>query len=220
MKTKHRYGNPDLRRRVSTPAPSNEELEARLRDWLSPGTFANLKTVQDKTRQLRDRVLTLPVMCAIVLSLVYRQVSGLSEVLRLLEQEGLLWVEAKRVTKQALSERLRNLPAKLFVQMWEQVLKQLPRFPNPAIVPERWRQVQANFALVAMADGSVLEALAKKLEVLREQKFPLGGKMMALVDAWSLQPLGIWYNCDAHTNDKAWSQELRRAFAPRRIVGV
>lgn len=208
MKAKHRYGNPDLRRRLSVPAPSNEELEARLRDWLSPGTFANLKTVRDKTRQLRDRVLTLPVMCAIVLSLVYRQISGLSEVLRLLEQDGLLWVEAKRVTKQALSERLRTLPAALFVQMWEQVLTQLPVSTNSAIVPQAWCEVQASFTTVAMADGSVLEALAKKLERLRDQKFPLGGKMMALVDAWSLRPLGIWYTPDEHANDKTWSQEL------------
>ena len=80
--TTYRYGNRDRRRQVTVPAPSNEELEARLRDLLTPGTFANLKTVTDYTRQLRDRVLTLPVMAAIVLSLVDRQVSGLSEVLR------------------------------------------------------------------------------------------------------------------------------------------
>jgi hypothetical protein len=208
MKAKHRYGNPDLRRRVSVPAPSNEEIETRLRDWLSPGTFANLKTVRDKTRQLRDRILTLPVMCAIVLSLVYRQVSGLSEVLRLLEQDGLMWVEAQRVTKQAVSERLRTLPATLFVQMWEQVLRQLPVSTNAAIVPQAWRQVQESFATVAMADGSALEALAKKLERLQNQKFPLGGKMMALVDAWSLLPLGIWYTPDQYTNDKTWSESL------------
>lgn len=208
MKPKHRYGNPDLRRRVSAPAPSNEEIESRLRDWMSPGTFANLKTVRDKTRQLRDRVLTLPVMCAIVLSLVYRQVSGLSEVLRLLEQDGLLWVEAKRVTKQAVSERLRTLPATLFVQMWEQVLRQLPVSTNAAIVPQAWGQVQERFATVAMADGSALEALAKKLERLQNQKFPLGGKMMALVDAWSLRPLGIWYTPEQDANDKTWGQEL------------
>jgi Transposase DDE domain len=83
----YRYGNPDWRRQITVPSPSHEELEARLRDLLSPSTFANLKTVTAQTRQLRDRVLTLPVMTAIVLSLVYRQVSGLSEVLRILENE-------------------------------------------------------------------------------------------------------------------------------------
>jgi hypothetical protein len=50
----YRYGNLDHRRQVTVTAPSNEELEARLRDLLSPGTFANLKTVTDYTRQLRD----------------------------------------------------------------------------------------------------------------------------------------------------------------------
>jgi hypothetical protein len=117
-----RNGNPDLRRAVNVPAPSNEEIEARLRDWLTPGSFANLKTVKDKTRKLRDRVLSLPVMTAIVLSLVYRQMSGLSEVLRVLEQEGLMWVEAQSVSKQALSNRLRTLPAALFAQLFEQVI--------------------------------------------------------------------------------------------------
>jgi hypothetical protein len=100
----YQYGNPDHRRAVTVPAPSNAEIEARLRDLLTPGTFANLKTVKDNTKQLRDRVLTLPVMAAIVLSLVYRQVSGLSEVLRLLEQEGLMWAGAIQVSKQALSK--------------------------------------------------------------------------------------------------------------------
>lgn len=48
--SQQRRGNPDLRRAVTTPAPSNEALEGRLRDWVSPGTFAGLKTVQDKGR--------------------------------------------------------------------------------------------------------------------------------------------------------------------------
>lgn len=36
---------------------------------------------------------------AVVLSLVYRRIPGLSEVLRVLEQEGLLWVEPLKVSK-------------------------------------------------------------------------------------------------------------------------
>ncbi|MEH2292065.1 MAG: hypothetical protein V7K31_02735 [Nostoc sp.] len=59
---------------------------------------------------MRSRVLTLPVMAAIVLSLVYRQVQHLTDVLRSLEIEGLIWVEATKVSKQALSQRhLTNL---------------------------------------------------------------------------------------------------------------
>jgi hypothetical protein len=40
-------------------------------------------------------------MMAIVVSLVYRQIPSLSEVTRVLEKEGLLWVESLKVSKQA-----------------------------------------------------------------------------------------------------------------------
>lgn len=205
-----RNGNPDLRRAVTVPAPSNEELEARLRDWLSPGTFANLKTVSDKTRQLRERVLTLPVMVAIVLSLVYRQISGLSEVLRVLEQEGLLWVEARLVSKQALSNRLRTLPASLFAQLFEQVLvrMQFQAHTEEEIVPASWQAVQLRFGVVWLADGSTLEAIAKQLDSLKEQASGLGGKMMMIVEAFSRRPVAAWYSADAHAHDQHWNDAL------------
>lgn len=98
-----RQGNPDFRHFVSPPAPPTEAIEARLSELLTAGTFANLKSISDQGRQLRERVLTLPVMAAIVLSLVYRQVRYLSEILRVLEHKGLIWVDALSVSKQALS---------------------------------------------------------------------------------------------------------------------
>jgi hypothetical protein len=72
-------------------------VAARLIALLTPGTFANLKTVERQAGagQLRARVLTLSVMSAIVVSLVYRQVHYLSEIVRVLEQEGLLWLSAQ-----------------------------------------------------------------------------------------------------------------------------
>jgi hypothetical protein len=188
----YQYGNPDHRRAVTVPAPSNEEIEARLRDLLTPGTFANLKTETNNTKQLRDRVLTLPVMAAIVLSLVYRQVSGLSEVLRLLEQEGLMWAGVIQVSKQALSNRLRDIPAQLFAQMFEQVVTRSSQ-QVARLVPAGWEQFESKFAAVWLADGSTLEALVKKLPLLKEQKSPLGGRMMMMVDAWSLRPTAAWY---------------------------
>ncbi|MGV0103223.1 hypothetical protein NSTCB13_01806 [Nostoc sp. DSM 114160] len=64
-------------------------------------------------------------MAAIVLSLVYRQVQHLTDVLRSLEIEGLMWVEATKVSKQALSQRLNSLPAHLFALVFEQVIERL-----------------------------------------------------------------------------------------------
>ncbi|MEH2198005.1 hypothetical protein [Nostoc sp.] len=69
-KPQKKQGNPDFRHRVTCPAPTSQEIESRLLELVTPGTFANLKGVKDKERSLRDRVLTLPMMTAIVLSLV------------------------------------------------------------------------------------------------------------------------------------------------------
>ena len=83
-----RRGNPEFRHFVSPPAPPTETIEARLIELLTPGTFANLKNITDKERHLRERVLTLPVMAAIMLSLVYRQVRYLSEIVRVLGRQS------------------------------------------------------------------------------------------------------------------------------------
>ena len=208
--TGKRPGNPDLRRQVTCPGPSNEELEARLRDYLSPGTFANLKTVTDKTRSLRDRILTLPVMVAIVLSLVYRQMSGLSEALRILEQEGLMWVEAQSVTKQALSNRLRTLPAELFARLFTQVIERMHR-QSPgkmSVIAPTFQGIEQKFQAIWLADGSTLEALAWKLKVPQADSSGLAGKMMMMVEAFSRRPVAAWYTDNPKASDQQWNDEL------------
>ena len=150
-----RRGNPDFRRFVTPPAPSTEALEQRLIDWLTPGTFANLKSINDHGRQLRDRTLTLSVMAALVVSLVYRQVRYLSDIVRLLEPAGLLWVPAQSVTKQAVSERLRTLPAALFMEMFEHVVSRMPARPH-STVPEAYQSVSERFSAIWIADGSTM----------------------------------------------------------------
>ncbi|BDI19741.1 hypothetical protein ANSO36C_55430 [Nostoc cf. commune SO-36] len=49
----------------------------------------------------------------------------LTDVLRSLEIEGLMWVKATKVSKQALSQRLNSLPAHLFAKLFEQVIERL-----------------------------------------------------------------------------------------------
>ncbi|NJK70555.1 MAG: hypothetical protein HC789_16400 [Microcoleus sp. CSU_2_2] len=74
-KQKARSGNPDLRRATQVPAPEIAEIEAKLWYWLSPSSFKPLSLTPDHKKR-RDRLLTLPVMMAVVLSLVYRRISG------------------------------------------------------------------------------------------------------------------------------------------------
>ena len=54
-KPRKKQGNPDFRHRVICPAPTSQEIESRLIELLSPGTFANLKDIKDKERNLRRR---------------------------------------------------------------------------------------------------------------------------------------------------------------------
>jgi Transposase DDE domain len=203
-------GKEEFRHFVSPPAPPNEAVEARLIDLLTPGTFASLKTVEREAGALRDRVLSLSVMSAIVVSLVYRQVRYLSELLRVLEQEGLLWVEAQRVSKQALSKRLVELPASLFLGVFEQVAQRIRQRPlaSGLIAPE-WQGVQGHFSALWIADGSTLERLQRQMGQLRGQSNnPLAGKMMMVVEAFSHRPVQAFYSPEPNRNDVTWWAEL------------
>lgn len=207
-KPRKRRGNPDFRHFVSPPAPASEALEARLIEWLTPGTFANLKTVSDKERHLRDRTLTLAVMAAIVVSLVYRQVRYLAEIVRLLEHEGLLWVEPQRVSKQAVSERLRTLPASLFIELFNQVASRI-RAQAGRAVSERWFGVQQQFAAVWIADGSTMSRLQRHLGQQQALSTnPLAGKLMMVVEALTHRPVAAWHDENPQRSDLSWGNEL------------
>lgn len=200
------WGNPDFRHKTQMPAPAVEDIEQQLFALLTPAVFKPVGQLP-VNGQLRNRLLTLPVMMAIVVSLVYRQIPSLSEVLRVLEKEGLLWVESLSVTKQALSKRLATIPAHLFAELFEGVIKQLSR-RTPLAVPEGWKPVCEKFTALWIADGSTNEALRKKLKVLKEESATLGGKMMMIVSAFTHLPVGFWYREETAVNDKIWRDVL------------
>lgn len=209
-KPRKKQGNPDFRHQVTCPAPTSQEIESRLVELLTPGTFANLKGVKDKERSLRSRILTLPVMAAIVLSLVYRQIHYLTDVLRCLEVEGLLWVEAMSVSRQALSQRLESLPAQLFIKLFEQVVERLAAKKNPTEISPMWASVASSFGAVWIADASTLEAVKKHLGQLQEKTGAvLGGKMLMVVEAFSHRPVAAFFDADAKRNETKWWQELQ-----------
>ena len=201
------WGNPDRRHQTQLPAPAIEQIESLLFSWLSPGSFKPLRDVPTP-QKLRERLLTLPVMMAVVVSLVYRRIPSLSEVLRVLEVEGLLWVEPLKVTKQALSKRLATLPAQLFAQLFEQVIDRMQATQANLPIAVGWESVRHKFTAVWIADGSTLEALKKKLKTLQEQATPLAGKMMMVVEAFHHRPVATWYTTDAKANDKTFADQL------------
>jgi hypothetical protein len=203
--------NPDLRRQVQMSGPEIEQLEQNLRSLLRPDDFTPMRLRpdnQENPEKLRDRLLTLPVMLAVILGLIYRKVPGLAEASRVLWGEGLLWVGPLKVSRQALSQRLMKLPAQCFASIFEEVLQHFQAKPLPPAKLIGSADLHAKFTVMWIADGSTLEELRKRLKILRTEGTILAGKMMMVVDLFSHRPVASWYTNDAAANDKQWLDEL------------
>lgn len=193
--------NADFRRRANFPAPAVEEIEKELVRMLTPAVFKPQKV---EGKKLRERILTLPVMCAVVISMVWRVIPSLSELLRVLAKEGLLWVGKIEVSKQALSKRLDVLPAKLFAEIFAQAITALRKSRNNKDLPKDLQQ----FSEIWIADGSTLEELRKKLKEMKEKTVILAGKMMVVVEAYSHLPVMSIYDEKPQINDKCFCEEI------------
>jgi len=186
------------------------EIEKKLRSLLTPALFAPGR--MPGAWKLRNRLLTLPAMMAIVVSLVWRQIPSLTEVLRVLAREGLLWQPMLTVSRQALSKRLARLPVALFAGLFDQVVRAIQksqsRQPAPPAPSPVLASVRQRFSALWIADGSTLEALKKKLGELKQQKVTLGGKILMVVDAWTHQPIKTFYTPNAKANDRTFVDSL------------
>lgn len=63
-----------------TVGPPDQKVQDRLEELIHPATYAQIAAYQ--AMGLRQRVLTLPVMVAFVLSLIWRQMGSVSEAVR------------------------------------------------------------------------------------------------------------------------------------------
>jgi hypothetical protein len=218
----HKHSRPrphgEFRHRSQIPMPSVEEVEQQLIALLSPSLLAPRQMERRDPRQpqrvirMRQRLLTLPVMVAIVVSLVWRRMPAVTEVQRVLAREGLLWVTPVRVSLPALTKRLDVLPATVMGQLFAEGCTRL-RAQGPPVLPHpQWAPVRDAFSLIALVDGSTLEGLRKKTQVLRERPgLVLGGKMMVMVEAFNHRPLWQLYTQDAAANDKRFATEIMAA---------
>jgi hypothetical protein len=220
MAQKHTRSRPhgEFRHRSQIPMPAVAEVEQRLTDVLSPSLLAPRQLERRDPRQpqrlirMRQRLLTLPVMVAIIVSLVWRRLPAVAEVQRVLAREGLLGVAPLQVSAQAILKRLDVLPVTLMGQLFVEVCARLQAQAPPAAPHPRWAPVREHFPQIAIVDGSTLEALRKKTQVLQERGgLVLGGKMMVMVEAFSHRPLWQLYTEDAAANDKRFAAEILAA---------
>ena len=200
------------RRRHPPSAPPPAEVTARLTELVYPAALNTLG--EFRRRGLRERVLTLPVMVALVLALIWRQLSGVAELARLVQQELVFWVPPLRVSSQALEQRLRCLPAELFRQVFERVLPPLHAAwpPRQRPVPTAIAWAHAHFSRVLVCDASTLDALLRKVGLLQGRtSHPLAGRMTTLLDLASRLPWRVWFDPDPNAHEQRHWPELLAA---------
>lgn len=101
----------------------DEVIAFQLEQLLTPAII----TQENYYRQLglRDRILNLPLMVAAVLTLLWRDVAGVTELTRMLSREGFLWYRPLEVSQQAISQRFLTFPAQLFEKVFKDLLPHL-----------------------------------------------------------------------------------------------
>ena len=95
--------NRDHGKKKQRPMVEDQVIAENLTDLLTPA----IKSQSSLFRELglRERIITLPLMVAAVLTLLWRDVPGVTELARLLKTEGFLWCPRTKVSQQALSQR-------------------------------------------------------------------------------------------------------------------
>ena len=200
--------------------PPAEAIAAHLTEIIQPATMEVVS--QFHAKGLRERTLNLPVMMAVLLSAVWRQVNGIMDLSRLIQTEVLLWAQPIKVSQQALSQRLSSLPAELFLEVLEKVLPlmHIRWVERSRPLPPEIEWAQAHYTQVCICDGSTLDSLIRKLKVLRDlPKHPLAGRMTALLDMGSRLPIHIWYTPDSSAHDQTfWAHIVSKVKAGALLV--
>lgn len=137
-------------------APSDAQVKERIQEIVHPATLAQVSHFH--RLGLRERTLGFVVMVAFVLEMIWRQIGSVHALTRIVQKEAILWEQPRKVSQQAMSQRLASLPSELFLRVWGDVLPQMqarwmererPLSPELLWAAERYRAILA-------VDGSTL----------------------------------------------------------------
>jgi len=184
-------------------APSDQQVKERIQEIVHPATLAQVSYFH--RLGLRERSLGFVVMVAFVLEMIWRQIGSVSALTRTIQKEAVLWEQPRKVSQQAMSQRLASLPSEMFLKVLMDILpvmrqrwmeRERPLPPEIAWAAERYRAVLA-------VDGSTLDALIRKIGLLQDlPENPLAGRITALLDLCTRLPEKIWYERDPKTHDQ------------------
>ncbi len=211
----HRYSrNPDHIRGRHVPALDNAAINEHLRTLLSPLIYN--QQAYYRSLGMRERILTLPLMVAAVVTLLWQRVPSVGELTRMLNRQDLLWANAVTVSRQSVSERFLSFPHTVFERVFQALRPELTarwqqrQRPLPASVTHAMQ----HFEQIWAADGSVLEALFRKLKSLQDcPPGQLAGKICTVIELGSQLPVQIWFSENAKAHDCQFLDNLL-ALAP------
>jgi hypothetical protein len=194
----------------SIAAPTAEEIQERLTEIVHPATLAQVNYFHQLG--LRERTLSLAVMVAFVLEMIWRQISSVNELVRLIQTEAILWAAPKKVSQQALSQRLATLPSDLFLNILLSILPlmQARWAERKRPLPPEIAWAQKHYSEVQAVDGATLDALIRKIGLLKDlPQNPLAGRITGLLNLCSRLPSQIWYESNPKAHDqRVWPQIL------------
>ena len=120
---KNQKTNRDHAKKTHRPMVEEEVIASQLSALLTPAITSQENYY--RPLGLRARILNLPLMVAAVLTLLWRDVAGVTELTRMLAREGFLWCRPTTVSQPAMSQRFLSFPATLFEGVFQNLLPSL-----------------------------------------------------------------------------------------------
>ncbi len=191
-------------------APPDDQIAQRLTEVVHPATLAQIDAFHKLG--LRERLLTLPIMMAFVVSLIWRQIGSVCEAVRVLQREGMRWCTPLSVSQQAVEQRRNALPAELIHAVLHDILPQMQQrwHERDRPLPPELAWAQQHYSAVLALDGATLDQLLRPCGLLREGSGPvLAGRIAALLDVCSQLPRTLWYEEDRQAHDQRfWERTI------------
>lgn len=215
-----RKTNRDHAKKKQRPMIEDEVIASQLEQLLTPA----ITSQENYYRQLglRDRILNLPLMVAAVLTLLWRDVAGATELTRILAREGFLWCKPLEVSQQAISQRFLTFPAQLFERVFKDLVPKLQdswQRRSRRKVPQSVQFALSRFEKVWIVDCSILEALFQKLDSLKDAPpGKLAGKICTVIDLVNFLPVEIWFNENARSADTNFESDILNLVAPHTLL--
>jgi hypothetical protein len=218
--SKNKRLNRDHAQKKQRPMGEEEVIANQLEALLTPAITAQ----ENYYRQLglRDRVLNLPFMVAAVLTLLWRDVAGVTELTRILAREGFLWCNPTQVSQQAISSRFLSFPAELFERVFKDLLPHLRlswHQRKHRQLPESVQFTLSKFEKIWIVDSSILEALFLKLKSLEDiPKGQLAGKMGVVIDLMTRLPIEIWFQENPRASDTKLEENILNLVSAKTLL--